>query len=264
MTASRPSRNEPGAGGAPRCFIEAPDWAAALLPLSEEESHHVLHVLRLREGDRVEVFDGEGGGARAEIALATKRQVSVRPGPVRRAPPPALRLGLVQALPKGAKSDFLLQKAVELGLSRVTLAEAQHSVVRLNAEELEARRGRWRRIAINAAKQCGRNRLPEILAAGSIEAAVRARAPGALWVFGDFSPDARPLRDVLREAAGRGAADIEAAVGPEGGFSPEEVACLRGAGAVPVNLGANVLRTETAALYLMCALAYELGAESQQ
>ncbi len=262
MTADRPCSAEeasPRPGHSkPRCHAARLGGAGGVLDLDGDEAAHLARVLRLRPGDAVEVFDGAGGSAAARIESCSRHGVRIRIDEVRCSPPPAFEGVLVQALPKGEKKDLIVQKAVELGLGRLVFVESERSVARLAGEGASRRDERWRRIAIGAAKQCRRDRLPRIEAAPDVATALASVRAGPR-VLCEALPGARPLRDVLREAAAAGAASVVLFVGPEGGYSPAEIRMILDSGACAASLGPSVLRTETAALYAMSALAYEFA-----
>lgn len=242
----------------PRCHAPRLGEGGGLLELEGDEAAHLSRVLRLRPGDAVEVFDGAGRAAPAVIDILGRHGVRLRVGAARLTPPPAFEGILVQALPKGEKKDLIVQKAVELGLSRLVFVESERSVARLDADGVAHRAERWTRIAVGAAKQCRRDRLPRIEAAGDLDAAIAVVKAG-LRIFCEALPGAVPLRDLLRGASQAGETSVAIFVGPEGGFSPSEIRSLVNAGARPACLGPFILRTETAALLAMSALLYEFG-----
>ena len=155
----------------------------------------------------------------------------------------------MQAVSSSEKMDFTIQKAVELGVAAIQPLLSEKSVVRLSAEREEKKLARWRRVAIAACEQCGRNRLPELREAMSVETYCRTRDPTTLRLL--LSPEGtqglRDLRDKIERA-------VTLAVGPEAGFSDAEERLLQRAGFVAVRLGPRVLRTETAALAALAAL----------
>jgi 16S rRNA (uracil1498-N3)-methyltransferase len=262
MTADRPCSVEGESGppghAAPRCHAARLGAAGSILDLDGDEATHLSRVLRLNPGDAVEVFDGTGGSAAARIESCSRHGVRIRIDQVRSSPPPGFEGILVQALPKGEKKDLIVQKAVELGLARLVFVESERSVARLGGEGASRREQRWQRVAIGAAKQCRRDWLPRIEAAPDVPAAV-ASVPAGVRVLCEALPGARPLRDVLREASVAGAASVTLFVGPEGGYSPAEIRLILDAGACAASLGPTILRTETAALFAMSALAYEFS-----
>ena len=242
----------------PRCFLSADAWRGDLFVLSEEESHHLLRVLRLKPGNRVEIFDGAGAHAVAELAVAAGKFAQLLPGPIFHEPDSSERWALIQGMPKPAKMDEIIQRATELGAHEICVVNGAHSDPGLKSKDVPRRLERWRAVAVSAAKQCGRNRLPLITAHDSVEAALRDRTQGALLVC-SLRPGARPMRDVLRELPSN-VSRVAVAVGPEGDFSGEEYDRFESAGARSVSLGKTVLRTETAAFYVLSALAYERSA----
>lgn len=263
MTANRPWSIETAraARSAPRrvrCFAPGLDRGAETLELDPSESHHLVRVLRMGCGAAVEVFDGCGARADGVLIETGRKGVRLAVSGYRRDPPPRTGRILLQALPKGAKQDLVIQKAVELGATRLGFVESEHAVVRLRRRAGNAV-DRWRRIAVSAAKQCGANRLPEFGIFASIEETRRWLPAGVRELVAHPAGAARPLYDVLAEWRGAGGADVAAWIGPEGGFSEEEVMQLVERGAVAVSLGPLVLRAETAALYCLCALGLLLG-----
>ncbi len=247
-----------------RFFISPGSWNPAELALGEAESHHALTVLRLTPGERVAVFDGRGNEATAEIAETSgKRRVALRVLHQAKTPSLTCRIVLGQAIPKGKNMDLIVQKAVELGAAEVQPLVSDRTVVRCAAEPAEgiAKQEKWQQVAIEAAKQCGQNWLPQVGVPLSPKEffATRAREfdllliaslqPGAkhprVWLS-EFAPPAAPLRNVL------------VLVGPEGDFTPAEVNLAIAAGCRPITLGPIILRTETAAIYCLSILSYEL------
>jgi 16S rRNA (uracil1498-N3)-methyltransferase len=222
--------------------------AAAMLP--EEAAHHAVHVLRLRAGEEVTLFDGRGGEYAGRIAAIERLRVTVdvlEHRALERESP--LALTLVQAISSSERMDFTVQKATELGVAALQPVHAARSVGRIAGERAAHKRAHWRRVAVAACEQCGRNRVPEVLPVLGLAEYCRApAAPGARLLL---APEARLG---LREAAARLGAAATIAAGPESGFTAEEEALLAAAGFVPVRLGPRVLRTETAALAALAAL----------
>lgn len=207
--------------------------------LTPEQARY-LSVLRLSPGDFVELFDGSGRRVRAELVAGGFRVVEELPaGAARRTD-----VVLVQALAKGEKMDLVVQKAVELGASRILPLAAERAVVRLEGERAAGRAERWRKVAQEAARQCGRADVPRVDEPGGWESVFSLlREQDRVAVLLD--PEAHELR---LGAAVRGAASVLIAVGPEGGFSPEERERAAREGMLAASLGPLVLRTETAGL----------------
>ncbi len=224
--------------------------AAGRARLTAEASHYLRTVLRLRPGDSLEVFDGAGGawtatlGEGEELALGARRDV----------PPPGARLWLAFALPKGEKGELVVQKATELGVERLLPFAAARSVVKLDPRRGADRARRWRRIAAEAARQCGRADLPEVDAPAPLAAVLAATPPGfRCLVFHG------PGGDRLAEAVDPGASGHLLVVGPEGGLAPAEVDRCLAAGARVASLGPRVLRAETAAIAAVALLQHRVG-----
>jgi 16S rRNA (uracil1498-N3)-methyltransferase len=217
----------------PRLFVEFPLSAGAAIPLEGKPAHYLGNVLRLDEGDDVLLFDGASGEWRARITLREKKRlhlaIAEQTRPLEFLPP----LTLAFAPIKRAPLEWLVEKATELGVARLQPVVTQRTVVeRLNLDRL-------RLIAIEAAEQCGRTRLPEI--AASIPLAQLLEQPPGRLLFADETGGVP-----LLSAVGSGEAII--LTGPEGGYTPEERALVLAAGATGVSLGPRILRAETAAL----------------
>lgn len=242
-----------------RCYLPGADFSATQLVVEGEEAHHALRVMRLRTGDHCEVFDGCGHSARAVVTAAQgSSRMSLQVEEVLPPMPRIADLTLALAIPKGTNMDLIVQKAVELGASRIIPLLTERTIVRLNPKEAAAKALKWNRTALEACKQCGVNTLPVV------EEPVRYRdfllrtdLP-ALRVQCAIVPHARPLRDVLEEgrAAGHSAAIL--LIGPEGDFSPAEYAAGESAGYTPTGLGPVILRVETAVFMALAAARYAL------
>lgn len=220
----------------------------ALLP--EDAAHHAVHVLRLRTGEDVTLFNGRGGEYAGRIAAIERLRVTVdvlAHRALERESP--LAVTLVQGISSSEKMDFTVQKATELGVAAVQPVVAARSTGRVAGERAAVKRAHWQRVAIAACEQCGRNRVPVVFDPLPLEQYCRvAAAPGLRLLL---APQAQLG---LREAAARLAGAATLAAGPEAGFTAGEAALLAEAGFVPVRLGPRVLRTETAALAALAAL----------
>jgi 16S rRNA (uracil1498-N3)-methyltransferase len=232
-----------------------PEQIAALVRLSPFQSRHVELVLRLGTGAELEVFDGHGARwpARIEAAgvLRLGERAEDRPG--------AVDVWLAQGLAKGEKLDLVVQKATELGATRILPLAVGRSVVRLDAQGGERRAQRLRRVAQEAARQSGRSDVPRVDLPHALTdlATLLAEEPDRRGILLDAGQ-----RDLRLSQAARGASKLLLAVGPEGGFTPEERAFAASAGFVEASLGRLVLRTETAglaALAIVRHLAGDLG-----
>jgi 16S rRNA (uracil1498-N3)-methyltransferase len=216
--------------------------------LAPAERHYLAGVLRLAPGSAVEVFDGAGHVWDGEFTGS-----EIRLGARREAPPPAAPVWVAFALPRGEKADWVVQKATEVGVARLAAWPAERSVVRLDRERAGARVERWRRIAAEAARQCGRAGVPEVAAAGSLREALAAPAGFDRLVLAAGA--VAPLGAALR----RDAAGWLAVVGPEGGLAEGELAACLDAGCTPASLGPRVLRAETAAIVAAALIQHLVG-----
>lgn len=223
--------------------IEAGERAA----LTGGVFHHACRVLRLSAGAPVILADGSGMEHPGRIERVEKDRAWVRlEAPRPSAAEPAVQVSLVQALIKGERMDYCIQKGTELGVARFVPCQTERTVVRLSGEALESRRRRWERIALSAAEQSGRGRVPEIEPLQSWEEAVAEPVSEEALFLLPWEQSAEPLRPVLEEAARRGVRQVRIAIGPEGGLSGREVRRAEEAGARTVSLGPRLLRAETA------------------
>ncbi len=233
-----------------RFFADLPLRAGSTVQLPEDAAHHAVHVLRLRPGDEVTLFHGRGGEYAGRLAAVDRLRVSVdvlSHRPVERES--ALVVTLVQGVSAGEKMDFTVQKAVELGVAAIQPVVGERSTGRVSGERAALKRVHWRRVAISACEQCGRNRIPEVHPVRNLaEYCGMAAREGARLLL---SPRAE-LR--LGMAAAKAAGPVTLAAGPEAGFSDAEEGALAEAGFTPVRLGPRVLRTETAAIAALAAL----------
>lgn len=242
-----------------RQFVDTETVRREIVDLPRAESRHFVNVLRLKEGECVELFDGRGASASFEIRSASRNGVTLaRTGDVRIAARPRTGVILGACISKGKRMDWTVEKAVELGVSAVLPIISDYSVVRLENEEAGGKRERWLRVAADAARQCGAPYIPEILEPMPFgEACAYISANSEVSFAGALADGARPFRIVLDELRASGITAPSAAawlVGPEGDFSAAEYGALREAGVKFVSLGSLVLRTETAAMYGLCIL----------
>ncbi|HYD39715.1 MAG TPA: 16S rRNA (uracil(1498)-N(3))-methyltransferase [Anaeromyxobacter sp.] len=230
-----------------RVFLPPERIAPGRAALTPEAIHYLRDVLRLAPGAALELFDGAGSlyAARIEdgfagLALGERREAR-----------PALALWVLPALAKGEKMDLVVQKATELGATHLAPFAAERSIVRLEPEKAAARVERWRKIAAEAARQCGRADVPEVRAPARLQDALAAVPSGAARFV--FHPGGAPLPADLHPAA------VAAVVGPEGGLTEAEVAACEAAGARRASLGPRVLRAETAAVVATALLQARYG-----
>jgi 16S rRNA (uracil1498-N3)-methyltransferase len=244
-----------------RFFIPPEQCQAPQLLLTGREAHHAVHVLRLAVGEAVVVLDGAGSELRCQVEEARRDRVSLRVQERRQIPPWPCQITLLQAIPKGRILEDIIHKATELGVRRLVPLLAERVVIHLDAEGIEAKTSRWRQTAVEAIKQCGSAWLPQIDAPLTPAAFVARRETFDLSLIGSLQEDRRHPRECFQSCLrehGHLPRSLCVWVGPEGDFTPAEVALARSAGAWPISLGRLVLRCETAALYCLSILNYEL------
>lgn len=235
-----------------RLHVPVPLESGASLLLDHERSHYVSRVLRLRAGDELMLFDGNGGEHAGRVSAVSRKAVTVSVGEAReREVESPLAIRLIQGLPRGERMDFVVQKATELGVQRITPVLTEYSVVRLDAAKAEKRLEHWTRIAQGACEQCGRNRLPAIDAPQALAGVFEASG----WTRVVLHPAAAGTLSSLQIPDSR----IELLIGPEGGLSDAELEQAAAAGFVPCSLGPRTLRTETAAIAGLAVLQARLG-----
>ena len=250
----------------PRFYLPPGQSGGETLLLDGREAHHALQVLRLRPGEGVTILDGRGARLECEIAACGRDHLRLRVNERHWEPAPAAPLTLLQGIPKGKTFEFIIQKAAELGASRVVPLLTDRVALRLGEEDDGARkRDKWEAVADEAIKQCGSCWLPEILAPQR-PADYLARGPRAelslLASLQAGSAHPRLTFTEFRAAHGRPPQSVDVWVGPEGDFTPEEITAILAGGARPITLGNRVLRAETAACYCLSVLGYELAAPS--
>jgi 16S rRNA (uracil1498-N3)-methyltransferase len=238
----------------PRLFVPTDDLHRERVLLSGEAHHHLCHVLRARIGDLILLLDGRGLCCQGRLEEIQRLQASVRVLRRWHESEQSLPVTLIQALPKGDKFDLVLQKGTELGVSCFQPIETTHSIpVRGGRREAKSQE-RWQRIIAAAARQCRRSILPELKPICPLAESLEGTHHGlklVLWEAG-----AQPLRAVL--PAERPAA-ASLLVGPEGGFSQQEISTVTAAGFQAVHLGPRILRSETASLAVTPVLQYLYG-----
>ena len=232
-------------------------WApGAAVELSEGESNHLCAVMRAEAGAAVTLLDGRGGVAKAELSRPHKKRAEVTVRSVARSAPPVPRRILAQAVIRAERMDWLVQKAVELGgVTEIWPLQTDWCVVRVPPADAARKADRWRAVAWAACKQSGNPWLPQIAPVMRLDDAI-ARLAGRDACFGALQPGAVPLPDCLGALRRAECPELAVFIGPEGDFTPAEVAALRDAGVRPVTLGENVLRVETASLFVLSAIKY--------
>lgn len=238
-------------------YVPSPQIHTDTATITGSEQHHLRNVLRLRSGATVRIIDGQGNVYTAEVLdtginreptetriLSHEFHASVLPS-----------LTLFQGLPKNDKMELILQKTTEIGVTRIVPIYAEHALQKPSQNRYE----RWHRVVISATKQCKRAWLPELCDPQTYEVSLTQLDKFSLRLILnphiEHGSQAQHIKTVLREVSQP--ASIALFVGPEGGFSHREVATAIESGCVPVTLGTNILRTETAAIVAVAIAAYE-------
>jgi 16S rRNA (uracil1498-N3)-methyltransferase len=274
-----------------RFYIPPENWNPDALALTSAEAHHARDVLRLKCGDKLVVFNGRGREITAEIVDLVrhgtdspgraKDEIRLRKLHEAETPPLRCRITLGQAIPKGKNMDLIVQKAVEMGAAEIAPILSDRTVVHVDLESAAQKQAKWQQVAIEAAKQCGQNWLPQVRAPRKLseffaDVGVEARVPTRsfpnaaetpatttfdLRLIGSLQSDARHLKKILADYLnehGQLPISVLMLVGPEGDFTPAELALARSHGCRPITLGPIILRVETAAIYCLSILSYEL------
>ena len=242
----------------PRFYIAPHAWNPDRLALDAAEAHHAADVLRMKAGDRATVFNGEGAEAEVELVKVSRNQVELRRIGVQKTPPLACQITLGQAVPKGKNMELIIEKATELGAAGIAPLLSERTIVRGTEDDHVRKQHKWQRVAVEACKQCGQNWLPKVHVPRSPKAFFEAGERYDLTLIASLQSDAQPLKKVFREVEGKGPASVLILIGPEGDFTPAELALAKSYGCRPVSLGPIILRTETAALYCLSVLHHEL------
>ncbi len=233
------------------------------ISLSADESHHLVSVNRAQVGATVVAFNGRGSEWICELAQADRRSAVLKVRFAQSARPVPWRITLGQALPLGGAMDSIVRKATEIGVARIVPLESERTQVHLDGDRSDRKLGKWQTAALEAAKQCGNPWLPEIGPVTPAAAFIQDAKGYDLRLIASLQPGAKGLRSLVtqfRTANGRDPKNVLWLVGPEGDFTPAEMSLSRASGFEPVTLGPLVLRCETAAVYALSILAYELGA----
>jgi 16S rRNA (uracil1498-N3)-methyltransferase len=233
----------------PRFFCAAKLGPGACVILPQNAAHHATRVLRMKVGDVLILFNGNGNDYAGSLTRLGKDEVAAKITTcieVQRES--SLQITLAQAISSGERMDFTLQKAVELGIAHIQPLSTERSVVKLAGEKIERRREHWQNVVISACEQCGRAMVPE----------VRPPLPLTEWLGHreeySFKIMLSPIADKTLHDLSKPEGPVCLLIGCEGGFSSQETVAAESQEYIPVRLGARVLRTETAALATLAAL----------
>ncbi len=279
-----------------RFYISPENWNPHAPALTGSEAHHARDVLRMKRGEKLVLFNGRGREITAEIVDLSGEEILLRKLHEAETLPLRCRIVLGQAIPKGKNMELILQKAVEIGAAEIAPIISDRTVVQVDSESAAQKRAKWQQVAVEAAKQCGQNWLPrmhtprklaEFFDVVEAEPALSDSRPGMssaespmsqplprtlsglqkdiarfdLRLIGSLQPDAQHLKKILANYSSEHQhrpQSVLMLIGPEGDFTPAELALARRHGCHPITLGPIVLRVETAAIYCLSVLSYEL------
>ena len=246
-----------------RFYVAPEHWDSRPLALRGFEAHHARNVLRLGAGEKLVLFNGQGCELTAEIASFAGDEIQLRKLHEAETPPLHCRIVLGQAIPKGKNMELIVQKAVEIGAAEIAPIISDRTIVQLASDSVAQKQTKWQQIAIEAAKQCGQNWLPRVHAPKKLAEFFSKASEQAfdLRLIGSLQPDAQHLKQILETYStdhGDRPRSVLMLVGPEGDFTPAELALARRHGCQPLTLGPIILRVETAAIYCLSILSYEL------
>lgn len=247
-----------------RFYLPSKNWHLPSPSLSEADTHHCAHVLRMDIGSSITIFDGIGGEAPATIkAFHKNRGLHAELTIAHRSntPRPRCLITLAQAVPKARNMDFIIQKAVELGASQIIPLLSDRTIIRCpDDSDALHKQERWQMIAIEACKQSGQNWLPLVEKPCQPKDFFPTVNKNHLLLIASLQPDGRSIKKILADEVAQGNLPdhVTIMIGPEGDFTPAESTMAKSFGFQAMTLGPIVLRTETAALYCLSVLSHEL------
>ena len=247
----------------PRIYFPRIAGDGADIELGRENLRYVKSVLRMKKGDLLTLFAGTGWEYETIIRRLSTEGIVVEVTGKSFSRGRGIYLTLMQSLPKANKMDFIVQKATELGADRIVPFHSVRSVPRISSEKIPSKVMRWRNIAVEAARQCGRTDIPEICGIVSFEEAILWPGMETLKMIFWEEEFERSIKQVLNDTQYEGIKDVCAIIGPEGGFTKEEVVNAGEKGFVSVSLGKQVLKVETAAVAVLSIIQYEMGVFSE-
>lgn len=244
-----------------RFYLPPERCAGGNLRLDGREAHHALHVLRLQRGELVTVLDGVGNEFLCAVENCSRGNIILSVSLKNFVPALPCRITLLQALPKGKIIESIIQKSVELGAHRIVPILSERVVAQLDDDNAASKREKWQLNAIEAIKQCGAAWLPKIEMPMTIEQFLARREKFDLSLVGSLQKERRHPHEIFREFEKQNGClpkNIGVWIGPEGDFTLDELQAIQNSGALPISLGRLVLRVETAAIYCLSILNYEL------
>jgi 16S rRNA (uracil1498-N3)-methyltransferase len=233
----------------PRFYLPPSAWTESPF-LEGDEAKHLAQVLRIQSGATITVFDGLGNFAEARVLSVSKQRIDLMLELAESKPTPLPEITLAQAIPKGKNMDWIVQKAVELGVSKIQPLVTRYTIVSPGDEKAE----KWRRTALEACKQCAQFTIPVIAEPISFDAWIKSPDPSKLKIIASLAENPENFRETL--AAHPEIESVTILIGPEGDFTPQETEVALAAGFIPVTLGDLVLRVETATLFSISAIRF--------
>ena len=246
-----------------RFYLPPTSCRENVLRLDGREAHHALHVLRLRNGENVTVLDGAGNEFLCDVENAAKNSLTLAVKEKKFTPAPPCPITLFVAIPKGKIIEDIIEKAVELSVQKIVPLLTERVVTQLDAADAEAKREQWQQVAIEAIKQCGAPWLPRVETPVKLKEFLARGEKIELSLVGSLQTERRHPREWIadfQKQHGRFPHSAGAWIGPEGDFTLDELKTIEASGAKPVTLGKLTLRVETAAIYCLSFLNYELSA----
>jgi len=244
-----------------RFYVSPENWNPDALALSGSEAHHARDVLRTKHGEKLVLFNGLGHEITAEIVDSSGDEIQLRKLHEGETPPLRCRIILGQAIPKGKNMELIVQKAVEIGAAEIAPIISDRTIVQFDLKSAAQKQAKWQQIAIEAAKQCGQNWLPRVHPPRRLGEFFTTCATSDLHLVGSLQPGAQHLKRILADYSSEHRHLPESVlmlIGPEGDFTPAELSLARRHECYPITLGPIILRVETAAIYCLSVLSYEL------
>lgn len=243
----------------PRIYVPRIPDDEETIALGNDNFNYIKNVLRLKPGNPVTVFDGRRFECEAIIDNFSSDSVILTVTKKNEVHHSEIRITLAQSVPKAGKMDFIIQKATELGISKIIPVISRRSIPKFSETKMTAKVSRWRKIAVEASRQCGRVVVPDITNIVSFDKMVTLPGDKDCKIILWEEETSRGFKTVLQDPAGENGKDFFIIVGPEGGLTREEVESARANGFVSVTLGTYILRTETVGLAVLSILQYERG-----
>lgn len=241
-----------------RIYLPNTGETGALCKVTTDQARYLTTVLRMKQGDPLRIFDGKGWEYDAIIGRQTAAGIDLEITGRHAAPVAEIHITLCQALPKGDKLDGIIRHATELGVERIIPFFAERSVPHLDPQRVSRKRQRWHKIAVDASRQCGRSDIPAIGEIMTFETMLRAVPEKGLRLIPWEAERTTRIKTILKNPALYDTKEFIIVIGPEGGFTAEEIEKAQHAGFLSVSLGKRVLRVETASLALLSILQYEI------